>query len=380
MRKLISLLAVVLFAGCNITWNPFPIPTPIPTPVTPTNNPTSDIVVLGDWGGRPSIAVDKFGGVHIVVDSGGGSTMVWWDIIGSTITGGIIDAKSVNPQTSNIFNPSQVILDDGTQLVTVWSFAFDDLSGCNPPHVWYRKPGKSWQVLAVPLFAQDWNNSQLCKLNGTTVRIFGLQNVYCDLSMSGDTLVIGPYGNYPSGSRGGGEKEARQLVNGKMLVANSGCKQNGGSYIRSETCGGKAVMWASYTTYSQMGSDDTGHASVCADGTNSTIAYVAANYGGIKYNILNNGQLSYSADQLETVDQGWSGFYKYPLSMSSITTGGVYLAYANGGMVEIVRLTTEGCSFVTEFTGTTPAITTGSDGTIQCAYNNAGKIWYRRVK
>lgn len=379
---LVSLFAaVVIMIGCNVT---IPSWIPVPNPDTNTTvivtNTLPNPLDLGAWGGHPDITVDTKGGIHIIVD-GGSPVLFGADIVNSQLTTYTLNANDCNPNTKQLFNPSTIVLDDGTQLVTAWFFAFDDITGCNPPYVWYRQTGQAWKKLAVPLFTFDWNNSKLCKVSPTRVRIFGLQNVWADLEMNNGILAVVAGGSYQSGSRGGGEKEARTMINGKMVVANSGCRMNGGSYFRSEISCPNAVMWATYSNYPSMGSDDTGHASVCVDGTNSSIIYIEANYGGIVYSIWDGHRLICDPKGLPILDRnGWSGAYKYPLSVTSCPTGGCYVAYTAGGSCVVQHINFNNTpTTVSTWNGTTPAITVSSNGTIHAVYGQGGRMWYRRI-
>lgn len=339
-------------------------------------------MLLGAWGGRPDITLDNKGGIHIVVD--GGSTILFGaDIVNSRLTTYTLNGKDCNPKTKQLFNPSTIVLDDGTQLITAWFFAFEDITGCNPPYVWYRQTGQSWKTLGVPLFTLDWNNSKLCKVSPIRARIFGLQNVWADLEMNNGVLSVVSGGSYQSGSRGGGEKEARSIVNGKMVVANSGCRMNGGSYFRSEISCPNAVMWATYSNYPSMGSDDTGHCAVSGDLKNSKIGYVCASYNtGLIFNIWGGTKLLYPPNNLPVIDKnGWSGLYKYPLSMAACPSGGAYIVWTSGNGLYLGLINTTGLVSAKRICdGQIGALCVGADGTIHLVYNLAGGIYYRQVK
>ena len=385
------ILACLVLSGCLSvpSWihvdNPLtpvvPTPTPAPTPApAPAPIPTGPLA-LGSWGGRPSIALDSAGGVHVVCDGNSSRFLATWDIVDGKVVTGSLDAHDFNPQTQNLFNPSQVILTNDVQLVTCWWFAFEKLEGCNPPYVFYRRPGQPWRSLAVPLFALDWNNAQLCQVSPVRARIFGLQNVWADLEMQGDTLAVVGRGSYSSGSRGGGEKEARCLIAGRMVVANSGCRVNGGSYLRSEVSAPSAVLFAAQPQYPAMGSDDSGHVGCAGDLVNPGIVYVAAYYDALVYNVWSGSQLLFPSDKLPTLDKSWSGLVKYPVPMVPVPGGGAYLLTTAGNTLILRLIHPDGTvSEIATFPGTTGALCISPSGIIHIAYNLNGQIWYRQVE
>lgn len=347
-----------------------PIP---PTPTWPMK--------LGAWGGRPSCALDANNRLHVVVDGNSSPKMAVYDIVGDKVTASILDANTWNPLTKQLFNPSQVITADGTQLVTAWWFAFEVEAGCTP-YVLNRKLGQAWQALKVDPSPVDWEPATICYLGGNEAVDFGFNNDYYKLSTQSGSLVLGAHGNYASGGGGGGEKEARWTsTNGVMQVANSGCKKTGGGWYRNSISCSKAVMWGAYATYPSMGSDDTGHSSVAGDLKNQRVGYMCASWDtGLVYNIWDGSKMLYPADKLPVIDRGgYSGLYKYPMSMASCPDGGAYIVWTNAGKLYLGLIHADGKVDAWPLgSGSGGALCVGQDGIVHIVYNQGGFIMYRQ--
>lgn len=370
---------VVVMPPLNVTVSATYTSTNVPPPVWP--------LVLGNWGGRPSCVLDKLGNLHAIVDGGSSPKMAVFDVVGSKVTTTVIDAATWNPQTQQLFNPSQVILSDDTQLCTAWWFAANVEPGC-VPRVLYRAnasttPG-SWRDLIVHPSSYNWEVAKLCPLGINQAVDFGMMNAYYELSMVGGNLALGTRSSYGSGGGGGGEKEARMILpDGTKHVANSGSsKTKGGWYRNSISCDGTA-MWAIYTKYPKMGNDDTGHCGVAGDAKNSRIGYMCASWDtGLVYNIWDGSKMLYPVDNLPVIDpNGWSGMVKYPFATASCPTGGMYVIWTNGNSLWLGLISPTGVVTKRKICdGTTGTLCVGPNGVLHVVYNLAGKIYYRQVQ
>ena len=342
---------------------------------------------LGAWGGRPSCVLDGKNQLHVIVDSGSPSRqLAVYDVAGAKVTSAIIDVTKWNSKTIQLFNPSQVILADDTQVITVWWFAARTPAGCIP-RVLYRSkastvPG-TWQDLIVDPSRLDWQPAKLCTLGNTKVVDFGFMNNYFELSMVSGKLTLGTFGNYSS-PRGGGEKEARDILpDGTFHVANSGCAVNTGAYYRNSKSCNSGIRWADYLTYKRMGNDDSGHCAVAGDLTNSAIGYMFASWdSGLVYNIWDGSKLSYSITNLPVIDKhGYSGLYKYPLAVASCPGGGAYIVWTSGAQLYLGLVHADGKVAVRDLgPGYIGTLCVGLDGVVHIVYNLSGKIMYRQVK
>ena len=352
---------------------------------TPT--PT-DLVELGSWGGRPSCALDKTGKFHAIVDGGMSPQMAVFDVDTSKkVTTSIINAATWNPLTQQLFNPSQVILNDDTQLVTCWWFAANVEDGCTP-RVLYRAnasttPGP-WRDLIVHPSSFPWEPAKICPMGIMQATDFGMMNSYYELSMVSGNLALGTGGQYGSGGGGGGEKEARMILpDGTKHVANSGCSKTKGGWYRNSVSCDFSAMWASYARYPKMGNDDTGHCGVAGDLTNNRIGYMCASWdSGLVYNVWDGSKMLYPVDNLPVIDSnGWSGMYKFPLAMASCPTGGAYVVWTNGNTVWLGKITPTGLVTTRQVCdGQIATLCVGPDGMIHLVYNLAGKMYYRQVQ
>lgn len=400
MNNLIAVTLIALtipFTTCNIPNIP-----DINIPTNPTNPPTNTVptdptpptapdlvfpVEIGNWGGRPSCALDSKNQLHIVVDGSMSPKMLICDIIGNKLTTTVLDGNTWNPLTKQIFNPSQVIFEDGTQLISGWWFAALVEAGCTPL-VLYRSnvhtAPTAWKSLVVRPSTFPWEVTKLCPLGKDKAVDFGLVNAYYELSMVNGTLTLGTHSTYGSGNAGGGEKEARMILpDGTKHVANSGSsKTTGGWYRNSKSCN-SAARWAAYTAYPKMGNDDIGHCAVAGDLKDSRIGYMCASWDkGLVFNVWDGSKMLYPIDNLPVIDAGgWSGLYKYPLSMASNPKGGADIVWCNGNGLFLGTITTNGLVSANKIaSGTIGTLCIGSDGVKHVVYNSAGKIMYKQIK